>query len=266
MKPMNPYLKRAAEVIAPEWLFATLRSIRSRNYQKQLHYDWGVAQATQEMIRCYGLTVLNGPFKGMQYPASSLASRDGIPLLFATYELELHPVIEEVASKRYDRILNIGSAEGYYAVGFAIRTQAPVFAFDCEPRERRHLRQMARLNGVADQIHARSWCSARVLDGLTRGRRCLVVSDCEGYEFKLFQGATLSALENCDLIVEVHETVPGVDVGRAMRERFHASHNVKVIIFDPGNEGPEVPEKWQKFARESRPPGQQWLYLTPKLQ
>ena len=103
---MNPYLKRAAEVIAPEWLFATLRSIRSRNYQKQLHHDWGVAQATQEMISCYGLTVLNGPFKGMQYPASSLASRDGIPLLFATYELELHPVIEEVASKRYGRILN----------------------------------------------------------------------------------------------------------------------------------------------------------------
>jgi hypothetical protein len=266
MKPINPYLKRVAKVISPEWLFATVQSIRSRNYQKALHRDWGVAQATQEMIDCYGLTVLHGPFRGMHYPPSSLASRDGIPILFATYELELHPIIEEVATKCYHRIVNIGSGEGYYAVGLTMRTSAPVFAFDCEPRERAHLRAMARLNGVADRIHTGSWCSARVLDRLSRRRRCLVLSDCEGYEFKLFRGTTLSALENCDLIIELHETVPGVDVGCAIQERFHATHHIKIITFDHRNVGSVVPGKWRKFARESRPSGQQWLYLTPNFQ
>jgi len=110
MKPVNPYIKRAAEVLLPAWLFATVQSIRSRNYQKQLYREWGIEQATNEMIDMYGRSVLHGPFRGMRYPRSSLASRNRIPILFATYELELHPVIEEVASKRYDSIIDIGCA------------------------------------------------------------------------------------------------------------------------------------------------------------
>jgi hypothetical protein len=265
MKPMNPHIKRAAENVLPAWLCVTIQSIRSRNCQRQLLREWGVEQATNEMIDEYGLSVLHGPFRGMRYPKSSLASRDGIPILFATYELELHPVIEEVASKQYHRIIDIGCAEGYYAVGLAIRTNTSVFAIDCEPRERSYLRQMARLNMVADRIHTRSWCSARILERLTRGRRCLVISDCEGYELKLFQGTALSALKNCDLIIELHETVPGIDVRSIMLERFRCSHIAKIITFDQLNIGSVVPEKWRKFAREFRSAGQQWLYLTPTV-
>jgi len=260
---MNAHLRKAAEVLSPAWLFTTLRSIRSRNYQQQLYRTWGLEQATQEMIQEYGLCVLHGPFRGMRYPQASLASRDGIPILFATYELELHPIIEEVAAQRYQRIIDIGSGEGYYAVGLAMRTSAPVFAFDCEPRERSYLRQMASLNGVAGRVHAGSWCSARNLAGLTRGRRCLVISDCEGYEFELFQNPVLPALQDCDLIIELHETAPALDAARVMRERFGASHRAQIVTFDPGQGHTAVPAKWRKFAREFRPHRQQWLYLTP---
>ena len=263
MKPINHHIKRAAEVLTPRWFFVTVQSIRSRNFQKQLLRDWGVEQATHEMIEEYGLSVLHGPFRGMRYPQSSLASRDGIPILFATYELELHPVIEEVAAKTFDSIIDIGSAEGYYAVGLAIRTKSPVIAFDCEPRERSYMRQMARLNGVADRIHARSWCSPRILEKLTSGRRSLVISDCEGYELTLFQGTVLSALKDCDLIIELHENIPDANVGTTLLERFHSSHGARIITFDPQNTGSVVPEKWRKFAREFRSPSQQWLYLTP---
>ena len=263
---MDQRIKRAAENLTPPWFFATIQSIRSRNQQKRLHREWGVDRATKEMIDEYGLSVLHGPFRGMRYPKSSLASRDGIPILFATYELELHPVIERVAKEQYDRIIDVGSAEGYYAVGLAIRTSAPVFAFDCEPRERAYLRQMARLNDVAERVHTKSWCNARILDTLTRGRRCLVMSDSEGYELSLFQGTVLSALKECDLIIELHETVPGKDVQSIVIERFRRSHNVKIITFDQLNVGSVVPEKWRKFAREFRSPAQRWLYLTPTVE
>jgi hypothetical protein len=260
---MNPHLKRAAENLLPAWLFVTIQSVRSRNYQRQLHREWGVEQATNEMIDEYGLSVLQGPFRGMRYPKSSLASRDGIPILFATYELELHPVIEEVASKRYDSIIDVGCAEGYYAVGLALRTNAPVLAFDCEPRERYYLRQMARLNNVADRIQTKSWCNARILEKLTLGRRCLVISDCEGYELTLFQGPVLLALKDCDLIIELHENFPDTDVRSTILERFRTSHGAEIITFDQLNARSVVPEKWRKFAREFRSAGQQWLYLTP---
>ena len=200
----------------------------------------------------------------MRYPKSSLIYRDGIPIIFGTYEVELHPFIEEVAQKSYDCILDIGSAEGYYAVGLALRMKTTVHAFDCEPRERYHLRQMARLNGVTDLIHARSWCDPAVVSGLVRGRRCVVISDCEGYEMDLFTAQCVAALRDSDLLIELHETVPAINVHDELVKRFAASHQSRVITFDPRNLGSSVPEKWQRIAREFRAPGQQWIFLTPK--
>ena len=259
---MNRYARRAAEFLLPKRAFVTLQCIRSRNYQMRVQRECGIYQATQEMIEDYGLTVLHGPFRGMQYPKSSLMHRDGIPILFGAYEMELHPVIEEVASKRYECILNIGSAEGYYAVGLALRTKTKVFAFDCEPRERFYLRRMALLNSVSDLIQARSWCDSTVLSRLVERRRCLVVSDCEGYELDLFDEKSVTTLRDSDLIIELHEGFPGTNVRNTLLERFQASHQSRVITFDPDNFGSSsVPEKWQKFAREWRHPRQEWVFL-----
>lgn len=263
---MNRYLKRAAEILLPKRAFVTVQSIRSRNYQMRLHKEWGVYQATQEMIDNYGLTVLEGPFRGMRYPKRSLLNRDGIPLLFGAYELELHPIIEEVASNRYDCIVDIGSAEGYYAVGLALRTKTLVYAFDCEPRERRYLRQMAQLNGVGDLIRIGSWCEPKVLSRLVTGRRCLVISDCEGFEFDLFNDECAAAVRASDLLIELHECGSEKELRNELLNRFHGTHINRIITFSPNNLGSSVPEKWQKFAREFRNSGQQWLYLQRAIQ
>src|ERR1019366_4593285 len=95
--------------------------------------------------------------------------------------------------------------------------------------------------------------------------RCLVISDCEGYEISLFQGMALSALKDCDLIIELHETIPGTNVRSTLVERFRSSHCARIITFDQQNAGSVVPDKWRKFAREFRLPDQQWLYLTPNV-
>ena len=261
---MNRYLKRVAKMLLPNRVFVTVQSIRSRNYQMRLHKEWGVYQATQEMIDSYGLTVLDGPFRGLRYPKRSLLNRDGIPLLFGTYELELHPVIEEVASNQYDCIVDVGSAEGYYSVGLALRTKTTVHAFDCEPRERHYLRQMAQLNGVTDLVRIDSWCEPKVLFRLVNGRRCLVISDCEGFEFDLFNDECAAALKGSDLIIELHEKDSAVNARNELLNRFRLSHSMHIITFSASNLGSNVPGKWQKFAREFRQPGQQWLYLNPK--
>lgn len=258
---MNRYIKRTAEVLLPQRVLVTIQSIRSRNYQKRLHREWGVHQANVELVAQHGRTVLDGPFRGMKYPMGSLLSRHAIPILFGTYELELHPIIEEVASRHYDRIIDIGCAEGYYAVGLAQRTGATIYAFDCEPRERFYCRQMARENRVGDRIHVTSWCSARTLQNLAVGR-CLIIADCEGYEVDLFSDDVVSALKNCDLIVELH-VVLGRETGSILLERFKRSHSARLISFDARNVGAGVPDRWRKFGREFRPAGQQWVYFTP---
>lgn len=231
----------------------------------RLHREWGVSQATREMVDLHGLTVLGGPFQGMRYPRRSLLNRDGIPLLFGTYELELQPVIEEIVRQTYDRIIDIGSAEGYYAVGLALRMKTPIYAFDCEPRERRYLRQMALLNQVSDLIRTGPWCDPQILSGLVTRRRCLVISDCEGFEFDLFNDESVAPLRESDLIIELHEFGPELKLRNELIKRFQTTHNGRVIAFSSENLGSSVPAKWRKFTREFRNPGQQWLYLKSQI-
>jgi SAM-dependent methyltransferase len=257
---MNRYLKRVAELLLPRRVFSTLKSIRFRNYQMKLLREWGFYDATRKLICAHGCTVLGGPFRGMKYPRQALLNRNGIPILFGTYELELHEVIEEAISKRFDRIIDIGCAEGYYAVGLARRTEATVYAFDCEPREMFYCRKMARLNGVEDRMHVRSWCDEATLKKTAIGR-CLIISDCEGYEALLFSDDIAPILWNSDLIIEVHEGTEG-EVGNILIKRFRDTHHVRVLEFHAASVGKEVPEEWMKFAREIRHEGQQWLYLT----
>jgi len=258
---MNHYLKGVAEILLPRRVVATIKSIRSRNHQRKQLKEWGFQSAMNELVREQGCTLLGGPFQGMKYPRQALLSRYGIPILFGSYELELHTVIEEAVAKRFERIIDIGCAEGYYAVGLARRTEAIVYAFDCEPRERFYCREMARLNNVQDRVHVRSWCDERILKNTAIGR-CLIISDCEGYEVNLFSDDIVPSLKNCDLIIEVHEGTE-VDVRSLLTQRFRNSHHVRVLEFHAAGVGDEIPEKWKKFAREIRPEGQQWLYLIP---
>src|SRR4051812_47884953 len=60
--------------------------------------------------------VRQGPFAGMRYVPFLHVS---VPSkIYGTYELELREVVDEISRSNADLLVNIGSAEGYYAVGF----------------------------------------------------------------------------------------------------------------------------------------------------
>src|SRR6478672_6897407 len=68
-----------------------------------------------------GLVVQHGPFKGMKYPGVNSVGSALIPKLLGSYERELHPLIDSICAGQYDQVVDIGCAEGYYAVGLAMR-------------------------------------------------------------------------------------------------------------------------------------------------
>ena len=75
------------------------------------------------------LIVRNGPFAGMRYPGVQSVCSTIVPKLIGCYEKELHSVIELICSQQYNSVVDIGCAEGYYAVGLAMRLQnAQLFA------------------------------------------------------------------------------------------------------------------------------------------
>lgn len=150
--------------------------------------------------------VASGPFHGMIYPSFESCGSQIAPKLIGSYEFELHGIIEQCIASEYARIIDIGCAEGYYAVGFAIRArEANVIAADTSSTARELCAAMASLNGVADRVTIAETIDSRALISLVADQRCLVLSDCEGYEKELFTADTSRHLGRSDLLIECHD-------------------------------------------------------------
>jgi len=131
-------------------------------------------------------TILAGPFKGIKYYSDERALT-AISKAIGTYELELVPIIKHVLKKRYDLIIDIGAAEGYYVIGFAKNyPNIKIIAYDYDPFVREELKKMVKLNNVESQVTIKEFCDEKELLALPSNINALIVSDCEGYELKLF--------------------------------------------------------------------------------
>jgi hypothetical protein len=94
----------------------------------------------------YRLRVVSGPFMRMRYLTRGFASAFAAKVL-GTYEKELHGVIAAIMLVPFKRIIDVGAAEGYYAVGFALAHPAspPIIAFEQQDMGRLMLSRMVKL-------------------------------------------------------------------------------------------------------------------------
>lgn len=113
---------------------------------------WRSIVLANTLLQRGGGRVAHGPFAGMLYPVAA-AEGGRAPRLLGVYEASLHPVIETVIARPYAGVIDIGSAEGYYAVGLALRMPAAlIHARDTNPAARDLCGQLARANGVEDRL------------------------------------------------------------------------------------------------------------------
>jgi predicted O-methyltransferase YrrM len=191
-------------------------------------FAWGSAR----VAAASGRRVLTGPFAGMRYPASFVPR-----MLFAgayqvgSFELELHPAIERIIAAEPATIVNVGSAEGYYAAGLATRIpRARVIAFELEPKLRAAAAKLAALNGVADRIEPRGLCTAEGLAALSPGvaDRIAVIMDCEGAEAELADPERVPWLRDAAVVVELHPAIDAA-IGDRLATRFASTHEVERI-------------------------------------
>ena len=175
------------------------------------------------------LTVANGPFKGLRYPAAESYGSMLLPKLLGSYESELHPVLEGMFANDYTAIVDIGAAEGYYAIGLGLQFPgASVYAFDTSSTARRMCAEMATLNSLGSRIHIGSFCDEQTLRSIPLGDRALIISDCEGYENSLFNLELAEFLINHDVIIEAHDFID-IDISSNMRRAFCKTHKVHSI-------------------------------------
>lgn len=185
---------------------------------------WRSTVLANTLVARHGTRVPHGPFAGLDYAVA--ASEGGrAPRLLGVYEASLAPVIETVIARAYPQVLDIGCAEGYYAVGLARRMPATrVLAHDLNPAAQDLCRQLAQRNGVADRVQVGGAITHADL-ALCAAAPTFVLCDIEGAEEALLDPARAPALAQADILVEVHELLrPGL-LDR-LTARFSRTHRV----------------------------------------
>lgn len=177
-----------------------------------------------------GDQIQHGFFAGIRIPGGGYAIGSClIPKFVGTYEAELTPVVEEIIRRNPPLIVDIGCAEGYYAVGFALRIpQSRVLAFDTSPEARRVCKETAIANQVDDRVSIAGECRPADLLNLNLPDGSLVMSDCEGYEVNLFTDEVAKYLSACLVFIEVHDCYRP-EASATLKARFATTHDLLVI-------------------------------------
>jgi hypothetical protein len=211
-----------------------------------------VAAGTRRFVGWHGLTVSGGPFAGLEYPDTTPLSL--VPKLLGLYERELHGAIEAAIRAQPELIVNVGAADGYYAVGLARRCPAArVIVYEADPAQRALSERVAAANGVSAEM--RGAATTREMATIAGGDRTLVIMDCEGCERALLEPGEVPWLGEATIVVELHDVYdPGI--GEAVMARFAATHDVDVI--------PTGPQPPGGVLSEQRPGPMRWAIMTPR--
>ncbi|MCR4754333.1 MAG: class I SAM-dependent methyltransferase [Lachnospiraceae bacterium] len=178
------------------------------------------------------IEVLSGPFRGMVYPDFVSTGSVLWSKLLGTYERELQGIIEEFLDVQWNYIIDIGCAEGYYAVGFALKGNCnEIFAYDIDKRAQHLIRNMCLKNSVS--VSVGGLCDQELLNAFhfsDNEKPSLVICDCEGYERELFGNINSTNFSNVDLLIEIHDWCQYEDQTlNVIIEQFKDTHRYDII-------------------------------------
>ncbi|MFM9058541.1 MAG: hypothetical protein ACKOSQ_05410 [Planctomycetaceae bacterium] len=260
---MSPVFRSILRALTPRFVHR-IRVDRARRAE---------AERLALAVRLHGAVggrVLTGPFAGMRYGTDSTCGTLG-PKLLGTYERELAPVVERIVAAGRGRIIDVGAAEGWYAVGLLTRLPAARgVAFESTAGGRALLRDMALANGVADRLDIRGHCGVAELAATVEAfRPDLVVCDAEGAEREILDPIAIPRLAGIDMLVEIHDFIDPA-TGAALERRFRHTHTIERIATRPRRAAdvPAVggfsPSERLTLADELRPCRMEWFWLQAR--
>lgn len=229
---------------------------------------WRSTLLANTFVRHHGLTIYGGPFRGMEYLNHST---EGclLPRLLGCYEQELHEDLLAFALEGVEIVVDIGCAEGYYAVGLArLMPEAIVHAYDTDANARRSCAGLAEKNGVADRVRIGELFTGEMFETFA-DRRTLVMIDTEGFEEAIMRPDLWPALSKLAVIMETHPD-KHPDIVATMLARFSGTHDIELRATGPRNVDlpgwlRELPHLDQLLAIwEHRAVQTPWFVMRPK--
>ena len=180
-----------------EWRLETVRERQTR--------------ISQEVFELMGGIVGYGPFRGMQLSNQTWWGKlDLGSQVLGLYESEILGAIELMGASDFKFFIDIGAADGYYAVGMLVSEKVQeVICYEAN--------ELGRATIERNWIANKSPGKLRVLGEATEAsilslqaevlEDAFVLIDIEGYEFNLLTGPVLAALSQSTVIIEVHNWV-----------------------------------------------------------
>ena len=222
----------------------------------------------------YDNRVQYGTFAGMQLSTEIWWGRfDIASKILGTYESSVLRRLEENAQGA-DCFIDIGAADGYFAVGVLTSGLFPhAVAFEISERGRRMLARNAVNNGVVASLDIRAEATFEGLNHVVaEHQRPVILCDIEGGEFALLDEALLEKLTTCVMIIELHPMF--FDDGRArvnaLCERASAWFDAELFYSDDPaisqfRELDDFTDDERALAfSEGREGRGEWLLLTPR--
>jgi SAM-dependent methyltransferase len=255
-------VRQRAEALAPE------PSLGELNELLRLLGRWRSRVLANTFIAREGARIRSGPFAGMTYVTEATEGAL-IPRLLGTYESELHPHLLAFAAEGVDAVIDVGCAEGYYAVGLArLIPQASIHAFDIDPAARTACADLAARNDVVERVHIGGEFPPDGFQAFA-DQRVLVMVDAEGAELDVLRPDLGPALSGMNLIVETHDVYRPGALQELVR-RFVPTHEIRLVHQQPKTF--EMPAWLQELAHldqllavwEWRAAPTPWLVMRPK--
>jgi hypothetical protein len=243
---------------SPDRLAAALRHLAK----------WRAALVGNTLSAQLGPVIAHGPFAGMTYAVA--ASEGSYPArLLGCYEASLAPVIEQIIARAYPLVIDVGSAEGYSAVGLARRMPGTtVWARDASDRAQALCRDLAAQNGVSDRVQVGGLMTPADF-AVCAAQPTVIICDIEGAEGELLDPAAAPGLARADILVEVHEAMrPGLLA--TLSRRFAPTHAVGRIDRRLDDTAlPPLAESWSDMDRlialwEWRAGPTPWLWMQAR--
>jgi predicted O-methyltransferase YrrM len=201
-------------------------SARSRRQIENYARECGLDRLAMLVSAQTGGTVLTGPFKGIRLNCQALAVHSA-PKFLGTYEKEIVPFIEDAIALKPANVLNVGSSDGYYAVGLAKRLPgAIIYAAEADRKSLRATLQNAKLNSIESRVRPIGIVHSGDFGKFLKVPYSLIVMDCEGAEFKLLVPNKDPILKKTHILVEIHENHGSLD---DILRRFSRTHSIQTV-------------------------------------
>ena len=216
------------------------------NNALRLLAKWRHALLQNTLIQNSGLHVLGGPFKDLEYLSKSLEGCY-VPKILGCYEQPLHTTIEKVISTHYDVVLNIGSAEGYYASGLAKRMPKTLIkAFDLNKSVKEPILGLLETNKIKNCMYSDDEFLLEHFANY-QDQNTLVLCDIEGAEKKLLDPIKAPSLTDMDIIVEAHDCFDKT-ISTTLTEKFSYTHVIELIQDNGDRKLGELPNWFSNMA------------------